>query len=81
MASYRDSTRCRCSRAIAPWRAPELQFAQLGPSDSGQFYSHARRRVVGYTIAYPPGHRRGDRLPLVVMLHGFGGDHTRGSEG
>jgi pimeloyl-ACP methyl ester carboxylesterase len=55
---------------------PELRFAGLGPSRSGQFYSHARRRVVGYTIAYPPGHGRGDRLPLVVMLHGFGGDHT-----
>jgi S-formylglutathione hydrolase FrmB len=60
---------------------PELHFAQLGPSDSGQFYSHARRRAVGYTIAYPPGHRRGDRLPLVVMLHGFGGDHNSGVGG
>jgi pimeloyl-ACP methyl ester carboxylesterase len=36
----------------------------------------ARRRMVGYTIAYPPGHRAGDELPLVVMLHGYGGNHA-----
>lgn len=64
--------------SVAP---PDLHFTQLGPSYSGQFYSHARRREVGYTIAYPPGHDRGDRLPLVVMLHGFGGDHTTGIGG
>ena len=51
-------------------------YAAPGPSVSGTFYSAARRRTVGYTIAYPPGHRPGDRLPLVVMLHGFGADHT-----
>jgi len=50
-------------------------YAPAGPSLSGAFYSAARRRTVGYTIAYPPGHRPGDRLPLVVMLHGFGADH------
>jgi len=60
---------------------PELHFAELGPSYSGQFFSHARRREVGYTIAYPPGHRPGDRLPLVVMLHGYGGDHNGGIGG
>lgn len=53
--------------------APPLQYLPLGPSYSGAFYSHARRRNVGYTIAYPPGHRPGGALPLVVMLHGFGG--------
>jgi predicted esterase len=57
---------------------PPLTFAQLGPSYSKQFYSHARNREVGYTIAYPPGHKPGDALPLVVMLHGEGGDHTSG---
>lgn len=56
--------------------APPLHFsAVLGPSHSGSFYSHARRQQVGYTIAYPPGHGPGDRLPLIVMLHGFGGNH------
>jgi len=54
---------------------PPLIFAPTGPSFSGRFYSAARQRVVGYTLAYPPGHRRGDELPLVVALHAYGGDH------
>jgi enterochelin esterase-like enzyme len=56
--------------------APPLAFAPPGPSADGTFYSAARRRTVGYTIAYPPGHRRGDELPLVVVLHAFGGNHA-----
>jgi esterase/lipase superfamily enzyme len=60
---------------------PPLRFSTPGPSYSKSFYSHARNREVGYTIAYPPGHQPGDRLPLVVMLHGEGGDHTSGVGG
>ena len=56
---------------------PSLVFAPTGPSFSGAFYSAARRRTVGYTVAYPPGHRPGDELPLIVALHGYGGDHRR----
>ena len=48
---------------------------------SGTFFSPARNRTVGYTIAYPPGHRAGDALPLVVMLHGYGGNHTNALAG
>ena len=55
---------------------PTPDFAPLGPSLSGTFASSARNRTVGYTIAYPPGHGPGSQLPLIVMLHGFGGDHT-----
>ena len=51
-------------------------YAPPGPQHSGTFYSAARQTSVGYTIAYPPGHRHGDRLPLVIALHGFGGNHT-----
>ena len=51
-------------------------YAPPGPQRSGTFYSAARRTTVGYTIAYPPGRRPGDRLPLVIALHGFGGNHT-----
>jgi enterochelin esterase-like enzyme len=54
---------------FAPYAAP-------GPQYSGSFYSAARRTAVGYTIGYPPGHSPGDRLPLVIALHGFGGNHT-----
>jgi len=55
---------------------PELSYSTQGPSTSGTFFSSARNRTVGYTIAWPPGHGRGTLLPLVVMLHGFGGNHT-----
>ena len=55
---------------------PALEFSPPGPASSGTFYSAARRRTVGYTIAYPPRHRAGDELPLVVMLHGYGGNHA-----
>ncbi len=55
---------------------PPLAFSPPGPSIDGTFYSAARRRTVGYTIAYPPGHPRGDELPLVVMLHGYQGNHA-----
>jgi len=56
---------------------PPLDYAPLGPSFSGQFYSAARRQEVGYTIAYPPGHRPGSQLPLIVALHAYGGNHLR----
>lgn len=56
--------------------APPLRVRKPGPSRSGTFDSAARRRRVGYTVAWPPGHGPGDALPLVVMLHGFGANHT-----
>ncbi len=60
-----------CSVSLAPFT-----FSALGPTVSGRFFSAARNRSVGYTIGYPPAHGPGEPLPLVVMLHGFGGDHT-----
>lgn len=56
--------------------ATALSFSAVGPSESGRFYSSARQRSVGYTIAYPSAHGPGDHLALVVMLHGFGNDHA-----
>lgn len=55
---------------------PPLSFSSPGPMESGTFFSKSRNQMVGYTIAYPPGHGPGNELPLVVMLHGFGGNHT-----
>ena len=60
-----------CSVTDAP-----LRYSVVGPSKSGSFYSHARNCNVGYTIGYPPGHGPGSSLPLIVMLHGYGGNHT-----
>ena len=57
-------------------RVPPMSFSRPGPQFSGTFVSRARRRNVGYTIAYPPGYRPGARLPLVVGLHGYGGSHA-----
>ena len=65
-----------CSESI-----PAETFAPAGPSRSGRFFSVARHRMVGYTIAYPPGHEPGSALPLVVSLHGFGGNHSSGLGG
>ena len=57
--------------------APDLaSYAPPGPQVSGTFYSRARNRTVGYTIGYPPRHRAGSSLPLVIMLHGYGGNHA-----
>lgn len=57
---------------------PRLEFAPLGPSFSGTFYSAARRRTVGFTLAYPPGHHPGSGdLPLIVALHAYGGNHDK----
>lgn len=58
-----------------------LTFAALGPTISGHFSSSARKRDVGYTIAWPPGFHPGDELPLVVMLHGDGGTHKTAIKG
>jgi pimeloyl-ACP methyl ester carboxylesterase len=55
--------------------APTLDYAVLGQSMSGTFYSRARHREVGYTLAYPTGHAAGDPIALVIMLHGYGGTH------
>ena len=57
--------------------APDLApYAPPGPQVSGTFYSRARHRTVGYTIGYPPRHRPGSELPLVIMLHGYGSNHA-----
>ncbi len=62
--------------------APALAlYASPGPEYSGTFYSAARRRAVGYTIGFPPAYRPGDRLPLVIALHGFDGNHQNALTG
>jgi len=48
----------------------------VGPTISGTFFSSKRDRLVDYSIGYPPHHQPGSELPLVVMLHGFGGNHA-----
>lgn len=61
--------------------APEIAFLTPGPSYSGRFFSKARRRSVGYTIVYPPGHERGDELSVIIVLHGYGDNHETALKG
>ena len=60
---------------------PPERFRVQGETLTGRFFSAARHREVGYTIAYPPGHGRGSRLALGLCLHADGGDHTSGLGG
>ncbi|MGH2719615.1 MAG: alpha/beta hydrolase [Actinomycetota bacterium] len=60
---------------------PAPTLAPLGAATSGQFFSAARGTTVGYTIAYPPGYRSGSPLPLILALHGYGGNHTNALPG
>lgn len=55
---------------------PPETFRRPGETLTGRFYSRARRREVGYTIAYPPGYPRGSQLPLGLYLHADGGSDT-----
>jgi enterochelin esterase-like enzyme len=56
---------------------PPLPDAAAGPTVSGSFASRAMGGArTGWSIAYPPGHRPGQRLPVLVVLHARGGDHT-----
>lgn len=41
----------------------------------GRFFSKYRNTVVNYRLAYPPGHDKGDSLPLVVYLHAYLGNY------
>jgi pimeloyl-ACP methyl ester carboxylesterase len=48
-----------------------------GRMTSGEFTSAARLGTrVGWSVAYPPDAPTGIRLPVLVVLHGRGGDHT-----
>jgi pimeloyl-ACP methyl ester carboxylesterase len=56
-----------------PGRIPT---ATPGPEVSGSFVSAARLGATcGWTVSYPPGAKPGDALPVLVALHGYGGDH------
>jgi hypothetical protein len=50
----------------------------VGAITSGRFRSAARGREVGWSLALPPGHPTADGLPVALVLHGRGGDHSTG---
>ncbi len=49
----------------------------VGGITNGRFSSLARRRDVGWSLALPPGHSAAG-LPVALVLHGRGGDHSTG---
>jgi enterochelin esterase-like enzyme len=55
--------------------APAVRFVTPGPTIAGAFYSRARQREVGFSVTYPPGHRPGSDLPLIINLHAYGGNY------
>ena len=56
-------------------KAPTVDFVELGKTISGEFFSKARRRRVGYSIGFPASNVANDALSLIVMLHGYGNTH------
>jgi len=51
--------------------SPPVQAA-AGRLVDGSFFSTHRRRTVTYTLAYPPKAAPGARLPVCLVLHGYG---------
>jgi S-formylglutathione hydrolase FrmB len=50
----------------------------VGTIKTGTFRSTARHRDVGWSLALPPSRSSASDLPVVLVLHGRGGDHTTG---
>jgi len=59
--------------ALAAWLAP---VAGLTDTRVGELFSPAMDKPMGYSVYTPPGWGPDERLPLVVLLHGGGSDHT-----
>jgi pimeloyl-ACP methyl ester carboxylesterase len=62
-------------RALGRCDAPAVRHALLGSPQApivGSFASRARRREVGFALSYPPGSATDARLPVCLLLHGYG---------
>jgi pimeloyl-ACP methyl ester carboxylesterase len=55
-----------------------LPTTPVGIVKTGTFTSAARHRDIGWSLALPPGHSSASGLPVVLVLHGRGGNHTTG---
>ncbi|MFE9692968.1 alpha/beta hydrolase [Micromonospora sp. NPDC005806] len=53
---------------------PDAPHAAAPPPVTGSFRSAARRREVGFAIAYPPGYAPDAPLPVCLALHGYAAD-------
>jgi enterochelin esterase-like enzyme len=59
---------------LDPEPAAPAPKTAAGPHTSGVLSSTARGRDVNWRVAYPPGRRPGDSLPVALVLHGRGGN-------
>ena len=59
-----------------PDSAHRVPSGPVGEIVSGSFFSKARNATTGWSVAYPHGTTPGTSLPLLLELHGRGGDHT-----
>ncbi len=50
----------------------------VGAITSGRFASSARGRDLGWSLVLPPGHTTAAGLPVTLVLHGRGEDHSSG---
>jgi enterochelin esterase-like enzyme len=62
----------RRSASPAPPVPPATATAQPGPVQYGQLNSAATGLTHDWVICYPPGTGPGDKLPVVIALHGTG---------
>lgn len=56
--------------------AGEVPSLDPGVMATGSFASRWRSGDTGWAISYPPGFDLGATLPVLVSLHGVGGDHS-----
>jgi S-formylglutathione hydrolase FrmB len=57
--------------------AGSIPNVEPGPMTTGVFVSKARLGTrCGWAVSYPPGSKPGDKLPVLIVLHGIGASHT-----
>ena len=66
---------------VDPEPSAPAPSAAAGPHASGVLTSTARGRDVNWRVAYPPGRRVGDALPVALVLHGRGGNERSAFDG
>jgi S-formylglutathione hydrolase FrmB len=71
-----DQALGRCDVSATP--PPE---ANPGRLVKGSFYSTHRKRSVGYVLAYPPKVAAGAKLPVCLVLHGYGVNQNEAFDG
>lgn len=70
-----QETRIRRVLHLEPSSPHAVPDVPTGEVLTGSFRSQAMRATTGWSLAYPPGFRSDARLPVLLSLHGRGGNH------